>query len=29
MKKDCLLEASKYSSDEIIKTIGTYLEGER
>ena len=27
MKKDCLLEASKYSSEEIIKTIGTYLEG--
>ena len=27
MKKDCLLEASKYSSEEIIKIIGTYLEG--
>lgn len=26
MKKDCLLEASKYSSEEIIKTIGIYLE---
>ncbi len=27
MKKYCLLEASKYSSEEIIKIIGTYLEG--
>ncbi|HEP1805352.1 TPA: glycosyltransferase [Streptococcus suis] len=28
MKKGCLLEASKYSSEEITKSLGTYLEGE-